>query len=250
MRIQIKKFKLYKQLRTDIWGKLVKDLKFNKSSQTLIKILKFEFRFIRTKLKWWPGRKNFYYRSNRFNRFYNLKKEKFLIHKQSNIKKKFKNYQGWLLQNKLLFKLFYQLKNDKTIVQYKKRYKNDWHKIINKLESKLEMILFRFGCFGTLPVIRKLIKFHNFAVNGQSINNPNYNIYKNDYITINPDIKKKYLIYYKNLIKKNETYIRIPKFMYICYKTWTIFLIKNPTISNNKNNKFPTYPSILKPEYI
>ena len=249
MRVQIKKFKLYKQLRTDIWGKLVKDLKFNKSSQSLIKVLKFEFRFIRTNLRWWPGRKKFYYRSNRFNRFYNLKKEKFW-NKQNYIKKKYKNYYGWLLQNKLLFKLFYKLKNDKMILQYKKRYKNDWHKIINKLESKLEMILFRFGCFGTLPVIRKLIKYRNFAVNGQSIDNPNYNINKYDYITINPKIKNKYLIYYKNLIKKQEVFIRIPKFLYICYKTWTIFLLDNPKIHNDKNYKFPNYPSILKPQYI
>lgn len=78
--------------------------------------------------------------------------------------------------------------------------------LINKLESRLDNVIFRLGFASSRAQARQLVNHGFFAVNNKKTNYPSYQVKKGDVISINPSSQKKNI--FKDLkikIKKYKT---------------------------------------------
>ena len=70
--------------------------------------------------------------------------------------------------------------------------------LIEKLESRLDNVLFRLGFASSRPMARQLISHRHFLVNGRPVNIPSFLVKKGDKIALKPASSKKNI--FKNLI--------------------------------------------------
>lgn len=206
-----------------------------------------------TRRKWYGIRKNLRIRvqSNRAQSFR-------LIPEQRNIKRSYKH----LLRKKQLFKLYYnnlkeaQLKKLFKDPIYKKQYNvNQINYILNKLESRLDVVLLRMGFVSSIFQAKQLIIHKKILVNGKITSYLGFHINENDIISIHPQYKKQvfnqlaYKLHFTNLFYL-DTYVNMYE-TYIAKQRQKNFLKENLFIFNKfirPNEKF--FKMILKKRII
>ena len=107
-------------------------------------------------------------------------------------------------------------------------FKNRYYFILNKLERRLDYILYKSYFVLNLKQSKQLIKHGHIKINNYSIKNSSYYVSQGDFISIS--YKYHSLIKY-NLNRTNYHEIVVPKSLQINYKTLQIYFINSDTIN-------------------
>ncbi len=165
-------------------------------------------------------------------------------------KQKLKYYYGYLKNKKLkkdvklsinkFFSLSNKINNNKFVLLSVNSY------ILQTLESKLYMIIYRSFFASSVRKAKQLIRLGNVLVNNKKIITPTHTILKGDIISFKPKLHNKLNILIKQSLLNNETKI-IPTFLKINYSIFKIILIGDI----NKFEKFNSlYPYLLETNYL
>ena len=138
---------------------------------------------------------------------------------------------GRQLKEKQKLRNFYNLKE----YQFKKYVKQVLAKrarttdaqtlLIQKLEKRLDNVVFRSGFADSRPKARQLVSHCHFLVNGKRVNIPSYKVSKGDKIQVAASSQKK--IFFQNaaiLLKKHQA----PDWLKLDIKKWQAEIIKEP----------------------
>lgn len=90
------------------------------------------------------------------------------------------------------------------VLEQKTKTENPVLLLIQKLESRLDNVIFRIGWASSRPKARQLISHRHFTVNGRRVNIPSYALKINDQIGIAAPSKKKKV--FENLLKDLKNY--------------------------------------------
>ena len=154
-------------------------------------------RFLKLKKKKWNFFKISLVNSLKYRKIYKLFDIfKFSFKKKGNgVSQKKKNL--YFQNNKKLLKIFY----GKLLNSYFKKFvKNNIMSFLNKLESRLDIFLYRYFLFPSILFSRKVIKQGYIFINKKKINNFSYEVKKGDVISFNLKKKKKLI---KNIVFTN-----------------------------------------------
>jgi len=147
--------------------------------------------------------------SNTINKYGNLLKKKYKIKLET--KQKFSLFYGYL-SNKYV---------KKTIKNNKKLKKNIYNLIVNVLELRLDVILYRSHFVSSVKEARDFINKGHVFVNEKIIKNNSYLIKKGDFIKVSDSMSYNVS---KNTSSSNFWPL-IPKYLQINYKTFQIFVL-------------------------
>jgi ribosomal protein S4 len=134
--------------------------------------------------------------------------------------------------------LNYQLLNILTKIKKKNKFNIDY-KFISKIESRLDITLFRVFFFNKLINIQKLIRNGNILVNNKIIKNKQYYLLENDIVSFNLSKHKKikvlqeFLTDFSNKIKQKVTVLPIKHIYFhenleVNYKTLKFIYLTEP----------------------
>lgn len=134
---------------------------------------------------------------------------------------------------------FFLLKTRLTVLKNQLENAKSIETFLLTLESRLDVLLWRAGCFESPAIARFYINHKNIFVNGKSVNLTSFLLKNGDFISFSDFIKEKIIFYYsksniiktarKNLIlqKKSPQYV-MPFYLEINWDTLNIAVINFP----------------------
>lgn len=221
----MKRNKLNRRLEEDIWGLITLKGKKNKVTKFFQSLLKEKFS-----------------QKDRKNVIYRVEIEK---PKRKNIS--LSDY-GKLLVARRKLSLFYGGLRKRTLEKIKKEIKEGTGKlsdlVIEKLENRLEIVVYRLNFANSVREARKDILKGMIAVNKKIIKQPGYEIKIGDLIEIVPGYKEEVQKRILRRIKENWLYTNIVPYLEVNYK----ILVGSKIMKANMKNV--VYPFKLKENYI
>ena len=140
---------------------------------------------------------------------------------------------------KLLFGFNQTYKLNRFIKEIERKNKNKrrfskMDGLINLIERRLDLILFRAGFVISLPQARQLISHKQIFVNGTAVTSSFYILSKADIVSISPNIKKIVTANIKQNASKETPFVSQYKSFEVNYNIQKIVIVKE----NQKTNEF------------
>jgi small subunit ribosomal protein S4 len=116
----------------------------------------------------------------------------------------------------------------KEVLKKQSRGENMADLLINKLESRLDNVVFSLGFASSRQQARQLVSHGHFLINGRKVNIPSYQVKKGDKIALNPKSRQKNV--FRNLaviLKKHN----LPSWLKLDLEEMTGEVVGKPSLS-------------------
>lgn len=115
----------------------------------------------------------------------------------------------------------------KEVLSKRKKAENIEEMLINKIESRLDNVVFRLGFAPSRKEARQLVVHRHFLVNDKKVNFPSYFLKKGDKIKLSPELQKKNISQkFSSLLKKQQ----IPDWLKLNPEKFEGEIIGKPTL--------------------
>lgn len=113
------------------------------------------------------------------------------------------------------------------ILNRPQRYKNPPENLIQKLEGRLDNVVYRASWADSRAQARQLVGHGHFQVNGRSVNRPSFSVSPKDVITIKEERKDRAI--FRRLLEQKEQKNECP-WLKVDQKKLTVSLVRVPTL--------------------